>query len=1205
MQKVYGIPLAMLAPLWGATSVHAQSITAAADGTGTVVTQHDSQFTIEQGSLSANGTNLFHSFESFSLETGAQADFVVPANVHNVVARVNSTVPSVINGNLTISGEAQPDLFLMNPAGVLLGPDASVNLPANLTVTTANGIGFGENWFSATGDHHYETLTDEPTGDYVFSASQGGAIANEADLSLTPGSELTLLGGSVVNTGSLSTAGGAVTVAAVPGESLVRLRSTGSLLTLEMSTLPNFTEQGLSASDGAFVPLDLPALLTHSEQTHATRLVVNADGTVGLTGDTALSVALTHTGGGDAIISGRINVDNLLGSDPLAMGGDITVVGNQVSLLNATLSASGLQGGGTLRIGGDYRGQATLPTATRTTVDTQTTLAADALVGGNGGQVSIWANDSTQYLGNISATGGTQYGNGGAVEVSGKKSLFFDGVVDTRASNGELGSLLLDPENIVIVNGFVAPDDAQVTDGVVLAGESGVPPVNLLTLSERTLARLAGNAALTLEATNNITVEPLMDKTLAFKLGTGAITFRADADGNGVGDFIMSDPTTLLIAPGRDVSISGANLRLGGLNTADSLRGGSINLLASGLVTTGSIDTHAPLSGSQSGNVTITAADIMTQNIFTESPTQAGNVSLIGQLGNITAGPIATTSLSGSAGNIMLSAPLRITVAGGVIQSPPPDPTPPPNPSPSPNPVPPSPSSPSPSSLSALSPETTLFELSYLQALGQLGGFGARSGVASLLGAQSNVSLESSSQPGDSGSASGYGSRRTVLSSADATAALGQLEGVQTQKFSSYFGRELSATERTLEEIQQLLVDIEEESGNRSAIVYVKTPDVETPGDSISQMNPVEGSNPSEAETENALELLLITANSPAVSIEIPDLTTAELTETIALFRSDLLTSFRRGGTPYLSSAQKLYQWLIAPIEAAMEESGDTADTLAFAMDTGLRTLPLAALHDGEQFLIEKYSIGMLPSLGLVDAQYRSLENADVIAMGSSVFNQLDNPLEPLPAVPVEIEQIQRLWPGATFLNEDFTRHNLIQQRSQHPYRVVHLATHAEFNAGSMDTSYIQLWDEPLRLDDLQQLGWQNPPVDLLVLSACSTAVGSPEAEMGFAGLAVASGVRSAIASLWSVDDVGTLALMSEFYQYLGTVPTKAEALNAAQLAMLRGHVQIASGQLRDEHLESALSLPSSLTSSLGTLKESDFSHPYYWSGFTLIGSPW
>ncbi|MEL7226975.1 MAG: CHAT domain-containing protein [Cyanobacteria bacterium J06576_12] len=217
--------------------------------------------------------------------------------------------------------------------------------------------------------------------------------------------------------------------------------------------------------------------------------------------------------------------------------------------------------------------------------------------------------------------------------------------------------------------------------------------------------------------------------------------------------------------------------------------------------------------------------------------------------------------------------------------------------------------------------------------------------------------------------------------------------------------------------------------------------------------------------------------------------------------------------------------------------------------------------------------------------------------MGVSDFEQLS----PLPAVPVEIELINDLWPGSAFLNEGFTRQTLIEERQQSPYRLIHLATHAEFKPGSPDNSYIQLWDEQLKLSELHRLGWQYPAVDLLVLSACSTAVGSPEAEMGFAGLAIAAGVRSAMASLWSVSDVGTLALMSEFYEQLQAQPTKSEALQVAQLAMINGDVHTVDGQLIGNAARSGVAIPSQL----GTLGRTNFSHPYYWSGFTMIGSPW
>ena len=154
------------------------------------------------------------------------------------------------------------------------------------------------------------------------------------------------------------------------------------------------------------------------------------------------------------------------------------------------------------------------------------------------------------------------------------------------------------------------------------------------------------------------------------------------------------------------------------------------------------------------------------------------------------------------------------------------------------------------------------------------------------------------------------------------------------------------------------------------------------------------------------------------------------------------------------------------------------------------------------------------------------------------------------------------------------------------------------FKPGDLESSYIQLWDERLRLSDIHTLGWDRPTVDLLVLSACRTALGDTEAEMGFAGLAVAAGVKSALASLWTVSDVGTLALMSEFYHQLMDTQVKSEALRMTQLAMLHGETHLEKKQLPIATMQ----LPEELRDDLDDL---DLSHPYYWAGFTLIGSPW
>jgi CHAT domain-containing protein len=266
-------------------------------------------------------------------------------------------------------------------------------------------------------------------------------------------------------------------------------------------------------------------------------------------------------------------------------------------------------------------------------------------------------------------------------------------------------------------------------------------------------------------------------------------------------------------------------------------------------------------------------------------------------------------------------------------------------------------------------------------------------------------------------------------------------------------------------------------------------------------------------------------------------------------------------------------------------------------MDSGLRTIPMAALHDGKQFLIEKYSLGSIPSVSLTNTRYNPVKDAQVLAMGASKFQQLP----PLPAVPVELDVItQRVWKGKSFLNEEFTLNNLKSQRQA--YGIIHLATHADFQAGDSSNSFIQLGDTQLKMNQLRQLRWNQPPqIELLVLSACRTALGDVDAELGFGGLAVQAGVKSALASLWSVSDGGTLALMSEFYRQLSQpdVTIKAEALRRAQIAMLRGQLRLEEGQLRGPGFRASISVPPEVEGN------QDFSHPYYWAAFTMIGSPW
>ncbi|MGB7522281.1 MAG: CHAT domain-containing protein, partial [Spirulinaceae cyanobacterium] len=340
------------------------------------------------------------------------------------------------------------------------------------------------------------------------------------------------------------------------------------------------------------------------------------------------------------------------------------------------------------------------------------------------------------------------------------------------------------------------------------------------------------------------------------------------------------------------------------------------------------------------------------------------------------------------------------------------------------------------------------------------------------------------------------------------------------------------------------------------------------------------------------LELILVTASGEVIRRPLPNTTKAEVIRQAKHFRRTITNPFREAA--YIKPGQQFYQWLVAPLEADLQER--EIDNLVFILDEGLRGVPLAAMLDGNQFVIEKYSVGLMPSLSLTDTNYVDVKKLKVLAMGADTFTEQN----PLPAVPKELSLItKQLWSGKSYLNENFTLKNLKQARNQDPFGIIHLATHGEFKPGEPSNSYIQLWEQKLSLDSLRTLDWNNPSVELLVLSACRTALGSREAELGFAGLAVQAGVKSALGSLWTVSDDGTLGLMSSFYQQLKTAPIKAEALRQAQLTMLRGEVYLEDGQLVSG--DRRIALPDALAD----LGDQDLTHPYYWSGFTMIGNPW
>jgi CHAT domain-containing protein len=283
----------------------------------------------------------------------------------------------------------------------------------------------------------------------------------------------------------------------------------------------------------------------------------------------------------------------------------------------------------------------------------------------------------------------------------------------------------------------------------------------------------------------------------------------------------------------------------------------------------------------------------------------------------------------------------------------------------------------------------------------------------------------------------------------------------------------------------------------------------------------------------------------------------------------------------FFSTSRQLYDWLVRPIESHLRASN--VRTLIFVPDGPLRTVPMAALYDGDRYLIQRYAVATIPALNLVDP--RPLQSGQTIRVLRAGMSDAVGDLAMLPHVKKELEGIAAYYPdGELLLNDDFTPERLNALLARNGYNIVHVASHGEFRNDASD-AYLQTKTGRLPMNDLAgyigQLRFRGLPssgsgaglaaLELLVLSACETAEGDERAALGLAGLAIKAGARSALGTLWTVNDQAAAALVVEFYRQLRTTPgvSKAEALRQAQITALEGQ----------------------------------FDHPQYWSAFLLISN--
>jgi len=1240
-------PIALPTLLTGGSVTNATGITINSDGsvmltgsgigvetgdvvvTGQAIELDSASITAGNGTLTAAAGNLTLTesrIESQSNLTLTAADTV------RVRDSVQQPFEAIATGDLTLQGNQAVDIFALNhpSSGFFSGGDLILRAPQTVG---------GDAHYTAGGNFRVEQL-DGSLGN-LFSPYDPVIRANgDVSFSSYTGASLHIIAG-----GSVTVPGG-ITITGVDTTTFVNepiLRSDGESLVINGSTRPTLDIRAGVSAEAIGTPTAPVATSFAPDLISTGTPAGNGDISIGsilVSAPNGLVYLSTQYNPNSTLDSGNITVDTgIVTTSPSAGSPDSIVIDSRGSFLaggaleataaNAAVASVNSSGNGG-RITVLAQDDITLQAGGISTIG----------IGGSGGNVRL-----SSQLGNITLNGGvTTNGsatafspaNAGSIEINARQDVTLGNLAAIAGVSGQGGSV-----DIVSREGAVQVQNVRTTGTVGNGGDITVFALTDIT-TQNLNASVAGSATggnIALNSTDGFADTSTGTIDTSSNGGTGGnVTVNAATNiltgsitTNGGTEIVTGTEPVTTGSAGRITLTSEAGITAGRLSATAAQQGGAIALRANTDVTTAAIVTF---SGGQGGTLSVESetGSVTTRRLRSQGSRGGGAITVTAQ-GQITTEQINSSSSSGTGGSLTLNASEDIQVSfinaqgrgrGGTVQA----------------------------TTDRLFRATARFidqngtpaSISTAAAQGgditithagaqrnvpfRVGNAIANGTAAALTTGQSTIAPPQSYRasytqdnialitgrdtppPNRSGS-NGVDTTDPTLdneldeeldpdNNSDSDEDFDdivldvdtsedfdqdsyiQLEADYTDDYLDYLA--LSETELnpvvTVADAQQTLSTIAATTGIAPALLYV--------GFSPSSTSP-------EPQDSDQLEITLVTAKGQPIRRRIVGVTRSRVMAAANRLRTEVTNPARVNTTSYLAASQQLYRWLVAPLDQELQ--AQNIGNLAFIMDSGLRSLPLAALHDGRQFLIERYSVGLMPSLSLVDTRYQDIRNAQVLAMGASQFtNQA-----PLPAVPLELEAIAQSWThdGEYFIDQEFTLANLRTQRQQTAYGIVHLATHGEFLPGDPKNSYIQFWDERLQLDQLRQLSLNNPPVELMVLSACRTALGDNNAELGFAGLALQAGVKSALASLWYVSDAGTLALMSEFYHQLRTAPIRAEALRRAQLSIMRGEVELQNGKLTSRGEE--ILLPSTLSD----LPTTSLRHPYYWSAFTLIGSPW
>ncbi|MEJ1436981.1 MAG: filamentous hemagglutinin N-terminal domain-containing protein [Candidatus Sedimenticola sp. (ex Thyasira tokunagai)] len=548
--------------------------------------------------------NLAIDWQRFNVASNESVLFQQPSASAAVLNRILDQDPSQIFGSIEANGR----VFLSNPNGIIFGASATVNMGSLF----ATGLDMSS--------------ADFMSGRYEMGLADGesaGVVINRGIISAATGGSVTLVGGAVSNEGLIIADVGYVNLAA-GRKAVVDFRGDGSIrFQVDEAVLGNPVGLDSAVSNSGEIRAEGGQVLLsgHAAQDVFSK-VVNNDGVIraGRIDDSGGTIRLLGSGG-DVYNSGTLDASSGSGQ-----GGDIDVLGDRVAITgDALIDASGATGGGSVRIGGDYQGaNPDVHNASHTYVGPDAVIKADATDAGDGGRVIVWADGNTGFYGSISARGGSEVGDGGFVEVSGKGSLQFDGKVDATAANGKIGTLLLDPTNIIVVASSGDTSNLQHVNQFGDADQgTGETSIDVSAIN-------GAIATVTLQAHDDITVSTDIAMTTS---GAGLIMQAGDdIDVNGGitlnnGDLSLTANdagATAVAADGTaDISIDG-NIITGGGNVTITIENTATGPNTTGAYSQGDFDINAG-----AGDITITADSVaLTDNTGDNALQSSGTVTL-------------------------------------------------------------------------------------------------------------------------------------------------------------------------------------------------------------------------------------------------------------------------------------------------------------------------------------------------------------------------------------------------------------------------------------------------------------------------------------------------------------------------------------------------------------------------------------------------